>query len=1443
MAAFCTSPLWDWNYTWHSEYPRLTPCFETTVLAYAPATLLVPFGLISSLLGRRKKHYEPLSWTLLSISRFAASLLLTLTYALSLMYRLTVETSSSSSVIADLVQCITFAIAMNTQENYRKRGIGSSMLLFSFWSVTAVCMFPEYSRHMWDVFVSESYFPNVWRFSVIATTYPVVLLELLLSCLTDAMHDVKRPYLTAPPLSFLLFGWLSNLVLQKSQRSVQLEDIYNMPADMRTGRNHSRWNALWMKELDSAGYLPGDGSCSVSRPLPSVFWSLWKTYWKTVLISCILATLQATTKIIPAFLFYLLMGYMIGNDPTWKGILYAVGMISANFGSGLLAVHAKRTLIFAGLNAKTVLVAAIYRKVLRLSSESQRDHTIGKLINLISVDADRITYLCFSFGHMASGVPLIVIAVILLWQFLGGACLAGVAVMLIIMILTVLAFCVGKKYYIRQMRLKDKRLKNVAEMLSSVKVLKLFAWEDVFISKCTSLRLREMGLLKKYSYVAALAFFLLTCSSTMVSLASFITYVWISDDHILDPRTAFVSFTLFNYMQVPMFLIPEFISNAIQASGSMMRIRRFLLSSEVEDCSVGRRLDKDNAVSVKNATFFWSKDRTPALSSINLTVKTGQLVAVVGTIGSGKSSLLSALLGNLKISSGSVDCIESVAYTPQCAWIRNKTIRENVLFTAKYDTQLYEMVLKACCLEPDLAILPGGDMAEVGEKGINLSGGQKQRISLARAAYQKKDLYLFDDPLSAVDAHVGASLFKDVIGPQGMLRETTRILVTHNLSVLSEVDYIVVMQEGSVVETGTLEELKHEGSVLSKLLKNVTQKVPKFAVNENMATNIDFEPDIEGEPKTTLVEEEAVEEGSVRLRVLTTYIRHAGSLLLLVILCYAAYTAIGVFVGLWLSEWTNDSLSSTKTQDLYLRAYRIEVSVLLVIFQAFFSFIAVALLWKVALSSSTRLNLLMLMGVMRAPLSFFDVTPSGRLLNRFGKDVDELDVELPMSAHLTLHCLLLFASSVVLICTYFPPYVLIVVPVAVCLLVLRQGYVVQYRHVKRLETVARSLVNNHFSETLAGLSSVRSFGVQGIFVRENDENIDNLHACTVYGRLCECWIEAWTEVANGMLLFSILLLLVARRDTMSAGTAGLLLSYTINAVSVFIHFIFHSSGLEASLISAERLDEYRRLTPEGPWKSKLRLDPHWPRSGAVSFRSFSTRYRDILDFALKEVNLDIRPGEKLGIVGRTGAGKSTIALSLFRIIEAAAGSVVVDDVDIAAIGLRDLRSRLTIIPQDPVLFRGTLRFNLDPTGHHETSELWWALNESHLGDFFRENRGLDFEVEENGLNLSVGQRQLVCLARAVLRKTKILVLDEATASVDMNTDLLVQQTLNDTMSGCTVLTIAHRLHTVLSSDRVVVIDQGSVVEVGSPTELLTDTTSSFYGMVREAGVEFHGDKV
>ncbi|KAH8034876.1 hypothetical protein HPB51_003163 [Rhipicephalus microplus] len=808
-SSFCLTPVWDWELTWYSAYPRFTNCFESTVLAYLPGSVLLLFGFLPWILcdtgnkGCPVMRTRPLCFTPLSVLRLLFSLTLALAYGFSFTCKLSMEVpySSWASLTADMVRCVTFAITIIMQEHNRRQGAGSSNLMMFFWFVAAVTQLPEYFHYLEDVFRDDVDVPDVFpiEFAVSMISYPMVVVQFVLSCITDLRPDTKRPYVTAGPLSSLMFIWMTPLIVKGFRRSLELIDLFKARPELVTRVKHDEWSVYWNKELDSAGYKHQDGSCECVKPTPSLFRTMRKAFWKPVLLGCILGCIRTIVRTAPALLLHLITGYMASDEPTWKGVMYAFGIVGANFITAMFVRHIDCTLSLTGLGMKAAIIGAIYRKALKISSEGQQDYTVGEMVNLVSVDADRVFRLAASFGFISSAPLLIIISIVLLWQYLGVACLAGIGVMIVIMPLVLIVMSLGQKYQAAQMKLKDRRIKSMSEILNSIKILKLFAWENPFTEKIETLRSQEVTLLKKYSYLTAFSCFCMTCSSVLVAFSSFVTYVLISDRNALNPTITFVSLTLFNQMRYSMFLIPDFISNAIQTNVAFGRIRKFLMSSEIDRCAVSRRPADGEDVTIKGATLSWSWDKECVLHDIDLSVKTG-------------------------IRSGSVDCIEDVAYVPQCPWIQNKTVRDNILFTKGFDGKLYDKVLRACCLEKDLEILPGGDLTEIGEKGINLSGGQKQRVSLARAAYQRKGLYLFDDPLSAVDAHVGVAIFKDLIGPRGLLKGVTRVLVTHNLSVLPDVDRIVVMRGGSIVESGTYQELKEEGSVLSELLNEFVRK-------------------------------------------------------------------------------------------------------------------------------------------------------------------------------------------------------------------------------------------------------------------------------------------------------------------------------------------------------------------------------------------------------------------------------------------------------------------------------------------------------------------------------------------------------------------------------------------------------------------------------------------
>ncbi|OQR71267.1 canalicular multispecific organic anion transporter 1-like [Tropilaelaps mercedesae] len=581
-----------------------------------------------------------------------------------------------------------------------------------------------------------------------------------------------------------------------------------------------------------------------------------------------------------------------------------------------------------------------------------------------------------------------------------------------------------------------------------------------------------------------------------------------------------------------------------------------------------------------------------------------------------------------------------------------------------------------------------------------------------------------------------------------------------------------------------------------------------------------------------LVAKETVEEGSIKLQIYVNYFKHIGCLLTFsTLLFYISFRTLDITNGIWLSSWSQDNDTSPANRDFLLGVYAgIGLS------QGLCNFFGVAFLTKATITASTNLHRLMLHSIMRAPLSFFDTTPMGRLLNRFGKDLDQLDVQLPMMANFTLEMFFQIIGMVVLISMKFPVFLLFAIPVLTLFVILRQIFVKTLRQVKRLESVTRSPIYSHFSETINGLTSVRGFGVEDVFRKKNDEKVDISQNCSFHVTVCNYWMSLRLELLGNIMIFVMVVLVVTNRQIIDAGTAGLLISYSLGAVVAFNFFVFFSTEVESTIIAAERLDEYTNVEPEALWSSNNRPSDDWPGRGEIEFRTYSTRYRNGLNLILHNINLTVQPLQKIGVVGRTGAGKSTLILTIFRILEGVEGKIFIDGVDIGKIGLHELRSRLTIIPQESVLFCSSLRFNLDPNDEYTDAQLWTALERAHLKQYFEGQNGLETEISEGGGNLSVGQRQLVCLARAVLRKTRILVLDEATAAVDLETDTLIQDTIRKVFRDSTILTIAHRVNTILDSDLVVVMAAGQIIETGQPQVLLQNPQSEFFSMAREAGL-------
>ncbi|RUS75497.1 hypothetical protein EGW08_016746, partial [Elysia chlorotica] len=1163
------------------------------------------------------------------------------------------------------------------------------------------------------------------------------------------------------------------------------------------------------------------------------------------------------------------------DDYAWKGFTLAVLLfISQMFKSIFFNLSFWASQI-VGMQIKTTLIAAIYKKALTMNNEAKKKSTAGEIVNLMSVDCQRIMEV-MNFFFFAWTTPFQVIAAIaILYQFIGPSALVGLAVLLLTVPLNSYLASRQQKLQIMNLNLKDSRLRLTNEALAGMKVLKLYAWEPAFQKKISDIREEETRVLLSIAHLNAMISVCYNIAPYLVMLATFGVYVNISEENHLDANKAFVALSFFNLLKVPLALLSTIISMSVQAIVSIGRINDFLCTEDLSRENIKRDSRAGNAIDIENGTFTWDKESSPSLININFKVPEGKLFAVVGPVGTGKSSLMSALLGEMEKLSGRAVIKSKVAYVPQQAWIQNATVRDNILFGKPYDKRKYKKVLNACALERDLDILSAGDMTEIGEKGINLSGGQKQRVSLARAVYSNADIYILDDPLSAVDSHVGKHIFTHVIGDGGLLKGKTRVLVTHGAHWLPLVDSIVVLENGCITETGSYENLMAQRGPFSKFIRTYllgedaegdsvdedpdslllctlvlcfsgafyTESIMLTASGLHQAPTYMYDEDIEDRLAGRLVQDEKMEKGKVKLTVFWSYSRAMGHKLMgLAFALFAVFQVVSAGSNFWLNNWTQDSYLANMSlagTSLYKEKndYYLGIFGLFGIIQILFLLVHNIIYWIRMVVAAKRLHAGMLASIFRSPMSFFDTTPLGRVMNRFSRDIEVVDNTLPLIVRDYMTTVFSCVVVLVVICISSPLFLSLIIPILVIYIFIQNFYIPTSRQLKRIESVTRSPVYTHFSETISGGPTIRAYDASLQFMRESKARVDRNQSFYYISLAANRWLGMNLEVlANIVILGSAVFAVLT--PGISGGDIGLSVSYAIQVSSNLVWMVRQMSDLETNVVSVERLKEYSELGSEADW-----IVPHhrptreWPSEGHVKFSDYQTRYRPGLDLVLKGITCEFQAGEKVGIVGRTGAGKSSLALALFRLIEASSGSILVDGVSLGEIGLHDVRSSLTILPQDPVLFFGSLRMNLDPLDVYSDGQLWAALTRAHLRDFVVGlPEGLDYPVGEEGQSLSVGQRQLVCLARALLKKTKILILDEATAAVDMETATLIQNTIRNEFASCTIITIAHRLNTIMDYDRIMVLDAGLIKEFDSPTNLLADEESIFYSMAREANL-------
>ncbi|XP_078700800.1 ATP-binding cassette sub-family C member 9-like isoform X2 [Branchiostoma floridae x Branchiostoma belcheri] len=1227
-----------------------------------------------------------------------------------------------------------------------------------------------------------------------------------------------------------------------------------------------------------------------------------------------------------------------------------------------------------GVQLRTAMQTLVYTKILRLSSWvlGSGKVTAGQVMNHVSMDGMMLMFFAALFHHTWSMVLQTVAGAILLYYQLGWSALIGASIILCMLPVN---YKIARQLEIvtkTKLAVSDQRMKRINETIQGIKLLKLYGWEHIFSDNVITARNKEVKQMYRRAFWEILTLFITQVTPVTATLIAFGTYEFFSHKQ-LTSADAFTALSLFNIMAMPLIIFPIVIRTMTNARVAIERLVPFLESAEVEAIGDMSRADVDGegkggrdgedehrnterdsllngheqieltkhtpvegelsddvAIQVRNGSFTWELDSEVAnVSNINLSIPKGKLTIVVGQVGCGKSSLLSAILGEMTTLSGQVVWNKKhnkVAYAAQRPWLLNASLRDNVIFGLPFDRSRYQQVITACCLQPDIDILPGGDMTEIGEKGINLSGGQKQRISVARTLYAKTDIVFLDDPLSALDAHVGGDLFEKGIMGHLVRERRTVVLVTHKLQYLEHAHFVVAMDGGQIQTTGSMREIRESNPELynnwkdiileghrkvaaglgrkererllshssvgsrsslqsggsmsgsddeeeasaeaerAKLLRQLSRQFSAYSVRSRVGSvgskvkeGEEEEQEEEEAAKGKLVKQEERNVGEVALTHYLTYAAACGLVLVAVVL-FLQVSKQGMQVGIdfWLSTWSSASTvtamattpvinmtavnqtSGNLTQlppgldtSYYINGYT-ALSVTAILLAAVSSIISMLSM----VVGAKRLHEGMVRNIVLAPMRFFDTTPTGRVLNRMSEDQSVIDIRLPFQMEALIRTSLMVTSALVVNAVVTPYFIIGAVPIVILYYFVQKFFRATARELQRLDSINKSPVFAHVSETLGGLSTIRAFRVEKRFKDNIMEKVNRSNTPFYFLTATNSWVGLRMGYMGGVIVFvaGLSAMVASIFGAVSSGMVGLSITYALN-LQQYLHWVVRNyCEVEMMMNAVERITFYSTI-PTEQYRDRQRGNvvpaADWPACGEVRLDKISVRYDKTLDPVLHTVTASFKPGEKVGICGRTGSGKSSLTLALFRMIDMFEGKICIDGVDISRVPLTLLRSRLSIIPQDPVLFSGTIRFNLDPEDNVSDWELWRSLEIAQLKSVVTElPNQLDEMVTEGGENFSVGQRQLFCLARAFVRKSRILIMDEATASIDMETDAILQDVIKTAFRDRTVLTIAHRIATILNSDRILVLDQGKLVENDSPQNLLKKPDGLFTALVK-----------
>ncbi|XP_077090608.1 ATP-binding cassette sub-family C member 9 isoform X10 [Siphateles boraxobius] len=1333
-------------------------------------------------------------------------------------------------------------------------------------------------------------------------------------------------------LSKATYWWMNPLIIGAHKRPIELKKIGKLPIAMRALTNYLRLKDSYEEQRNTED----------PEKSPSIWKSMYRAFGGSILLSStfrymadllgfagplcisgIVEHLNNSTEIdktnktgnMTFGVYFMSSTELLQNTSVLAVLLFLALVLQRTFLQASYYVT-----IETGINLRGALLAMIYNKILRLSTSnmSMGEMTLGQINNLVAIETNQLMWFLFLCPNLWAMPVQIIMGVILLYYLLGDSALIGAGV---ILLLAPVQYLIATKLADTQKSTLDystDRLKKTTEILKGIKLLKLYAWENIFCDRVEETRGKELTSLKTFALYTSMSIFLNAAIPIAAVLATFVTHAYIEEVR-LSPAKAFASLALFHILVTPLFLLSTVVRFAVKALVSVQKLSEFLQSDEIGDDSwrngdmsmpleVGKkykyqgdtkainrkgryRMDnyeqpmrrqlrptetEDVAVQVNDGFFTWGSNLS-TLSDINIRIPTGQLTMIVGQVGCGKSSLLLAMLGEMQTISGKVFWSNknrySVAYATQKSWLLNATVEENITFGSPFNKQRYKAVIDACSLQPDIDLLPFGDQTEIGERGINLSGGQRQRICVARALYQNTNIVFLDDPFSALDIHLSDHLMQEGILKFLQDDKRTLVLVTHKLQYLIHADWIIAMKDGSVLREGTLKDIQTHDVELYEhwktLMNRHDQELEKETELESQTTlerktlrrafySREAKNQIDDEDEEEEVEEDEDDNMStttsrrskIPWKMCCRYLSSGGFLMVfLMVSSKLAKHSVMVAIDYWLAAWTSSNPLNQILEDSFVNAtnytknydatqiaeHRSYVPVFIILCGAAIALCLITSLTVefLGVAAATNLHHDLLNKIIHAPIRFFDVTPLGQILNRFSADTNIIDQHIPPTLESLTRSTLLCLSAIGVIAFVTPAFLIALVPLAVAFYFIQKYFRVASKDLQDLDDSTQLPLLCHFSETAEGLTTIRAFRHEARFKQRMLELTDTNNTAYLFLSAANRWLEVRTDYLGAVIVLTAAV--AAIWTSSQSGLVGLGLTYALTVTNYLNWVVRNLADLEVQMAAVKKVNSFLSTESENYEGSMdvSQVPEDWPQHGEIKIHDLCVRYDCLLKPVLKHVNAHINPGQKVGICGRTGSGKSSLSLAFFNMVDVFEGKIVIDGIDICKLPLQTLRSRLSIILQDPVLFSGSIRLNLDPECTCTDDRLWEALEIAQLKNMVKAlPGGLDAVVTEGGENFSVGQRQLFCLARAFVRKSSILIMDEATASIDMATENILQKVVMTAFADRTVVTIAHLVSSILEAEQVLVFSSGILVECDSAPNLLAQEESLFSTLVR-----------